>query len=156
MLPADPSRERAQTAVEEIWHDGRVLGLLVSHRFDGPGVNFFTPGEFSQQLAYMRHPAGKTIEPHVHNPVRREVLYTQEVLFIKKGRLRVDFYDRERRYLKSRVLDAGDVILLIEGGHGFEVLDEVEMIEVKQGPYVGDQDKTRFVGVSANKISFDD
>jgi mannose-6-phosphate isomerase-like protein (cupin superfamily) len=93
------------------------------------------------------------IEPHVHNPVPREVHYTQEVLFIKRGRLRVDFYSEQQAYLESRVLEAGDVILLITGGHGFEVLEEVEMFEVKQGPYVGEQDKTRFELVSGGEIA---
>jgi mannose-6-phosphate isomerase-like protein (cupin superfamily) len=96
----------------------------------------------------MRHPTGRVIEPHVHNPVRREVHYTQEVLLIKKGRLRVDFYTESQTYLTSRVLEAGDVVLLATGGHGFEVLEEVEMIEVKQGPYAGDSDKTRFKPVA--------
>nr|WP_258560849.1 hypothetical protein [Cylindrospermopsis raciborskii] len=91
---------------------------------------------------------GKIIQPHVHNPVPREVIYTQEVLFIKRGKLRVDFYNDQQEYLESRVLQTGDVILLITGGHGFEVLEEIEMIEVKQGPYVGDKDKTRFVGIT--------
>jgi hypothetical protein len=74
------------------------------------------------------------------------------VLLIKRGRLRVDFYDDDQHYLESRILEAGDVILLATGGHGFEVLEEVEMIEVKQGPYAGDQDKTRFIGVAAERI----
>ena len=130
--------------IDKISYRGQMLALIVSHRFDKPGVNFFTPDELSQQLAYMRHPAGKVIDPHVHNPVHREVKYTQEVLFIKKGRLRVDFYDDDQHYLESRELVAGDVILLVTGGHGFEVLEELEMIEVKQGPFVGDHDKTRF------------
>jgi mannose-6-phosphate isomerase-like protein (cupin superfamily) len=95
----------------------------------------------------MHHPAGKEIPPHVHNPVPREVHFTQEVLFIKRGKLRVDFYDEDRNYLESRILEAGDTILLATGGHGFEVLEEIEMIEVKQGPYAGEQDKTRFQGL---------
>ena len=130
--------------IEEISYGGHMLALIVSHRFDKHGVHFFTPDNLSQQVAYMRHPAGKVIDPHVHNPVHREVKYTQEVLFIKRGRLRVDFYDDEQRFIESRELTAGDVILLVTGGHGFEVLDELEMIEVKQGPFVGDHDKTRF------------
>lgn len=125
---------------------GNLLAIILSHEFSRPGIHFFTPPHLSQQLAYMSHPAGKVIEPHVHNPVAREVHFTQEVLFLKRGRLRVDFYDVERRYLTSRVLGAGDVILLASGGHGFEVLEELEMVEVKQGPYTGDADKTRFVG----------
>ena len=82
----------------------------------------------------------------MHNPVERTVAYTQETLFIKRGRLRVDFFDDHQTYLESRELGAGDVVLLVRGGHGFEVLEELEMIEVKQGPYAGDHDKTRFVG----------
>jgi mannose-6-phosphate isomerase-like protein (cupin superfamily) len=142
--------------IEEIRDEGRLLALMLSNRFREPGIHFFTPSEFSQQLAFMRHPAGKLIAPHVHNPVPREVQFTQEVLFIRKGRLRVDFYDADQRYLESRTLGPGDVILLIQGGHGFEVLEEVEMIEVKQGPYVGEQDKTRFVGIDRSQVRFPD
>jgi len=130
----------------------QLLAIIVSRDFDKSGIHFFTPNDLSQQLAYMRHPAGKVIDPHVHNPVSRNVQYTQEVLFIKRGRLRVDFYDNDQQYLESRILQAGDVILLATGGHGFEVLEEIEMIEVKQGPYAGDGDKTRFDGVSAREV----
>ncbi len=129
-----------------------LMAVIIRADFHQPGIHFFTSGELSQQLAYMRHPAGKTIEPHLHKPIPREVQYTQEVLLIKRGKLRVDFYDEEQSYLDSRILHAGDVILLAVGGHGFEVLEEIEMIEVKQGPYAGDQDKQRFVGITAEKV----
>ena len=137
-----------------ITHEGKVLAMILPGTYSEPGIHFFTPPEFSQQLAYMQHPVGKQILPHVHNEVVREVLLTQEVLFIRKGRLRVDFYDDAKVYLESRVLVAGDTILLAAGGHGFEVLEELEMIEVKQGPFNGDRDKTRFepVVTSAVKI----
>ncbi|MGH9421602.1 MAG: hypothetical protein ACRD3J_16620 [Thermoanaerobaculia bacterium] len=131
----------------------QLLAVIVTRDFHEAGIHFFTPDEFSQQLAYMRHPAGKIIDPHVHNPVNRSVQYTQEVLFVKSGKLRVDFYDQQRSYLESRVLQGGDVILLAAGGHGFEVLEEVEMIEVKQGPYAGDLDKTRFSGAREDEIT---
>src|SRR5215211_4609401 len=139
--------------IETLKAGDQLLAVIVSHTFDEPGIHFFTPDDLSQQLAYMRHPVGKVIEPHIHNPVSRSVQYTQEVLFIKRGRLRVDFYDADRRYLESRILQGGDVILLAAGGHGFEVLEEIEMIEVKQGPYAGDDDKTRFDGVSAREVT---
>lgn len=135
--------------VEQITHEGRLLALIVPGDFHEPGIHFFTPGDLSQQVAYMHHPAGKIIEAHVHNPVAREVQYTQEVLFIRSGSMRVDFYTEGREYLGSRILKSGDAILLATGGHGFEVLEEVEMIEVKQGPYAGDGDKTRFAGITA-------
>lgn len=130
--------------IEIITHNAQILAYIVPNEYDQPGISFFTPNEFSQQLAYMHHPAGKVIQPHIHNPVKRDVLYTLEVLFIKKGKLRVDFYDDNKVYLESRTLKGGDTILLATGGHGFEVLEELEMLEVKQGPYAGEQDKTRF------------
>jgi hypothetical protein len=74
------------------------------------------------------------------------------VLVLKKGRLRVDFYDRQMRYVESHMLEAGDTILLATGGHGFEVIEEIEMLEIKQGPFVGESDKTRFSGVPADQI----
>jgi hypothetical protein len=83
------------------------------------------------------------------------VFYTQEALFIRKGKLRVDFYSQEQEYRTSRVLGAGDVVLLIRGGHGFEVLEDLNMVEVKQGPYAGDMDKTRFSAVLPSKLKFD-
>ena len=138
--------------IETLKAGDQLLAIIVSRDFQEPGIHFFTPNDLSQQLAYMRHPAGKVIDPHVHNPVSRNVHFTQEVLLIKSGRVRVDFYDNDRNYLESRILQTGDVILLATGGHGFEMLEETQMIEVKQGPYAGDQDKTRFTGVTADRI----
>lgn len=134
--------------IEKIVYHNQLLALIIYHDFRKIGIHFFTPGELSQQLAYMYHPKGKIIPAHVHNPVIREIQYTNEVLFIKRGKLRVDFYTNQQQYLESRILETGDVILLVTGGHGFEVLEELEMIEVKQGPYLGDQDKTRFTGIT--------
>ncbi len=92
----------------------------------------------------MHHKAGKKIKPHVHNAVKREVHFTQEVLLLKKGKLRVDIFRKDRSHLCTHTLSAGDVILLAGGGHGFEVIEDIEMIEVKQGPYSGDLDKAHF------------
>lgn len=131
--------------LEKINYKDQHLAIIIYDNFDEPGIHFFTSNEQSQQLAFMNHPKGKMIDPHVHNPVDREVQYTQEVLFIKSGKLRVDFYTDDQEYLESRILSKGDVILLITGGHGFEVIEDLQMFEVKQGPYAGDKDKTRFL-----------
>ena len=139
--------------IETIAHGEEIVALIISHRFSAPGVHFVTPDDFSQQLAFMCHPAGKVIVPHTHNVVQRSVTQTQEALFVRRGKIRVDFYDRSQNYLDSRILDAGDVILLASGGHGFEFLEESEVIEVKQGPYLGEMDKTRFDGVSNAQIN---
>lgn len=138
--------------IEEIKIINEIIAIIIRRDFSKQGIHFFTADEFSQQLAYMHHPKGKIIEPHVHNAVSREVQYTLEVLFLKKGKLRVDFYDKNRTYLESRILEGGDVILLATGGHGFEVLEDIEMFEVKQGPYAGGLDKTRFEGITKDKI----
>jgi hypothetical protein len=133
-----------------------TLAIILGHGHHGSGIEFFTPSEFSQQLAYMNRPRGYVIAPHVHNPVLRQVQYTKEVLLIKSGRVRVDFYNDAQAYLESRILEAGDVILLAFGGHGFEMLEAAEIIEVKQGPYAGETDKQRFAPVPVELLKFVD
>lgn len=132
----------------------KLLAIVVTSGYTCEGVNFLTPNEYSQQVAYMNHPAGKKIDAHIHNLVHRNVVLTQEVLFIKKGKLRVDFYDDYEDYQESIILGMGDAILLVSGGHGFTILEEVEMIEVKQGPYSGDMDKKRFGGINDDEVIY--
>ena len=132
----------------------KLLAMIIKNDYVCEGVDFITPDEYSQQVAYMHHPAGKVIDAHVHNLVHRNIVLTQEVLFIKKGKLRVDFYDDYEDYLESVILEAGDVILLVSGGHGFKILEETEMIEVKQGPYSGEADKKRFTGIVEDAVVY--
>ena len=135
--------------INRITHQDKELALIIRHTFQKEGIEFLTPSTYSQQIGYMKRPAGYVIAPHVHNPVMREVQFTKEVLFIKSGKLRADFYSDDQTYLESTILNAGDVILLAFGGHGFEMLEPTEIIEVKQGPYAGDADKTRFAGIAS-------
>lgn len=140
--------------VEEVKKKNKLLAMIIRNDYSCEGVDFITPNEYSQQVAYMHHPTGKMIDAHVHNMVHRNVVLTQEVLFIKKGILRIDFYDDYEDYLESKELHAGDIILLISGGHGFHVIEEVEMVEVKQGPYAGENDKKRFGGIKENEVIY--
>ena len=142
--------------IENVLHEGRTLAVVLRTNYHADGIEFFTPNDFSQQLGYMNRPQGYVIPPHVHNPLAREVRFTKEVLFIKSGKVRVDFYDDDQKYLESRLLESGDVILLAFGGHGFEMLEPTEMIEVKQGPYAGEADKTRFEPISADQVRLKD
>ncbi|SDG41933.1 hypothetical protein SAMN05421827_106153 [Pedobacter terrae] len=130
--------------IDNIENHGLLLAIIIKANYKKEGISFFTPGDFSQQLGYMNRAKGYIIEPHVHNLVERKVTLTQEVLYIKSGKVRVDFYSDERTYLESRIVETGDVILLAAGGHGFEILEDTEIIEIKQGPYCGDEDKVRF------------
>jgi len=138
--------------IEEICDGETVFALIMRSQYKASGIQFLTPDSYSQQLGYMNRPQGYIIKPHVHNLVSREVHYTNEVLLIKSGRVRVDFYDSGQQYRESRVLESGDIILLIVGGHGFEMLEASEIIEVKQGPYVGEHDKVRFEPVTTDLV----
>lgn len=138
--------------IVEVKHQNKLYAIIIPNDYSDPGIKFFTPNDFSQQLAFMKHPSGKVIQPHVHNPVERTVHFTKEVLFIRSGKLRIDFYDELKNYLESYILQTGDVILLSEGGHGIEIIEETEMIEVKQGPYAGEEDKVRFLPDNKKKI----
>lgn len=138
--------------IERIVHGERLLAIIVRRDFREPGVNFFTREESSLQVAVMCHPKSKVIEPHVHNSYPRRVEDTQEALVLRSGKLRVDFYDDRESYLESRVLEGGDVVVLVSGAHGFEVLEDVEMIEAKTGPYLRDEDKRRIPHVPAERV----
>lgn len=109
--------------IKTIVYNNQQFAIIIKNSYKKEGVEFFTPNDYSQQLAYMAHKKGKKIDAHVHNKVTRDVHLTQEVLVIRKGKLRVDFYTQEKQYVESIVLESGDVILLAGGGHGFEVLE---------------------------------
>ncbi len=138
--------------IERIKHSKQLLAIIIRSNYKKEGIEFFTTDDFSQQLGYMNRPQGHKIIPHRHNLVVRSVSMTQEVLFIKSGKVRVDFYTDSQEYIYSKILLKGDVILLAAGGHGFEVLESAEIIEVKQGPYCGEEDKVRFNPVKSEKI----
>jgi hypothetical protein len=124
--------------------DGVLVAIVIRQSYRRDGISFFTPAEFSQQLGYMNRPAGHLVEPHVHREVHREITLTQEVLFVKSGRIRVDLFDTACKHVESKELTEGDIILLASGGHGIEMLEQTEIIEVKQGPFSSEEDKVRF------------
>jgi hypothetical protein len=124
---------------------GIQLAMVVKSSYASKNIDFLTLDSSSQQVAYMNRPKGEVIQAHIHEPVLRTSTGTQEVLYIRKGLIRVDFYESDRTYVSSMVLEAGDLMLLSTGGHGFEILEDTDMIEIKQGPFYAGSDKTRFV-----------
>lgn len=132
--------------IKTILHNENIVAIIVYKDHHAEGVEFITPQDFPLQLGSMTRPGGYTIAPHIHNPVHRETIGTQEVLFIKRGRIEIDFYSFERQYLESCVLSAGDIVLFAGAGHGINILEEAEIIEVKNGPFVSGSDKVRFEG----------
>tara|TARA_Y100000590_G_scaffold452094_1_gene594602 strand:+ start:543 stop:971 length:429 start_codon:yes stop_codon:yes gene_type:complete len=138
--------------IEKINIKGIIYAIIIKSNYSKEGIEFFTPEDFSQQLAYMKRPKGYEIKPHLHIKSLKQTTSTQEVLFIKSGKVRVDFYDNDKNYLTSRILNVGDIILLSEGGHGFNIIEEAEIIEIKQGPFDPAKDKTRFDAVKEENI----
>lgn len=133
--------------IERIRDGDTELAIILRAAPYADGIEFYTRADASLQIGRMCRPEGHVIKPHVHLPAERSVSYTQEALFVRSGRLEVNFYDAGQKYLESRELNAGDVILLMQGGHGFRMLEPSDIVEVKQGPYVGEHDKRRFTGV---------
>lgn len=134
------------TVVERITdkESGEELALIIRADFGQPGINFVTDDDSAHQLGVLNWPKRHVIDAHVHNPITRTVESTQEVLFIRSGKVRADLYSSKQLYQTSVELRSGDVIFLISGGHGFEILEDADIIEVKQGPYLGEGEKTRF------------
>jgi mannose-6-phosphate isomerase-like protein (cupin superfamily) len=134
--------------VIKIEHNGVELGAIVRSTYHNSGIGFFSEENDGLQLGYMNRPDGHVIVPHTHNKVKREVYYTEEILFIRSGEVRVDFYDDNQQYIESHMVHSGDIVILKGGGHGFKVLERADIFEVKQGPYLGAQDKVRFEPVA--------
>ena len=139
--------------IEKIIHKKKMLALIVRASYRRKkGITFFTQNESTQQFGYMKHKRNHIIKPHLHKKRLTKIYYTSEVILILKGILRVDFYNQFKKYLLSKILKPSDIIMLVSGGHGFKVLKDVEMIEVKQGPYSLSQDKEKFKYVGEKKI----
>jgi len=130
--------------IEKIFNNDLCLAIIIRSDFHSEKLEFFTSNDDSMQLGYMKKKAGETIIPHLHKIIERKIDYTKEILIIRKGILRVDFYGDDKKYIESRILGTGDILFLSEGGQGFGALEETEIFEVKQGPYLGEDDKVRF------------
>ena len=135
----------------KIESNGLELGSIVRSTYHNSGIGFFSNDNDGLQLGYMNRPDNYVIAPHTHNKIKREVYFTEEILFIRSGMVRVDFYDEKQQYVESHIARSGDIVILKAGGHGFKVIERADIFEVKQGPYLGVQDKVRFEPISDDK-----
>ncbi len=139
--------------IEKIIHKNKLFALIVSGNYrNKKGITFFTPDNATQQFGYMKHKKGHIIKPHKHLKRTTKIFTTTEVILLLKGILRVDFYNQKKKYLFSKILKKKSIILLVHGGHGFKVIKDVEMIEVKQGPFNISKDKIKFNEIDEKKI----
>jgi len=144
-------KETPKDGLEYIYSGGELIAVILRDRFSSDKIEFFTPDNLSQQLGFLPHKKGNIIQAHRHIYNKREVHFTQEVLFVKKGKVKVNLYNSRKQYISSEILEKGDIILLCGGAHGFEFLEDSILIEVKQGPYTGEEDKERFDGIEGKE-----
>lgn len=138
--------------IEYITNNNNLLAIIVRNDYKQDGLKFFTTETNTQQIGCVGHTKGTSCQAHIHNKIKREVFYTSETLIIKEGKIRADIYDDNKNYLESKILEKGDIILFIDGGHGFKFLEDTQMVEIKQGPYLSVNDKVRFEDVEENKV----
>ena len=123
--------------IEKILYKKKLFAIIIRANFKKSGINFFTKPNNSLQSGYINYKKNHIIIPHYH-PKQKKIVYdTNEVLFIKNGKIRIDFFEEKNleKKLKSKILYKGDIVHILKGGHGFKVLNDVEMVEIKQGPY---------------------
>mgnify|MGYP001266983050 CR=1 FL=1 len=139
--------------IEKIKYKKKLFALIVRGKYRGKkGISFFTDNKAIQQFGYMNHKTNHIIKPHLHRKQTRKLLHTSEVILILKGVLRVDFYNDKKIYLFSKILREKDIIMLVHGAHGFKVIKNVQMLEIKQGPYINKLDKVKFNEIDETKI----
>jgi hypothetical protein len=141
--------------IENIKYKKKLLAMIVRKSFKKKkGVTFFTPDNLNLQCGYMNHKKNYLIKPHQHLLRKNKIFYTSEVLYIIKGKLRVDFYQNKKNYLFSRIINKNEILILISGSHGFKTLSNLEMLEIKQGPFNEKSDKIKFNSVAEKNINF--
>ena len=139
--------------IEIISHKKETYAMIIrkNNQFKKKGVNFFTKNSDLIQVGFINHKKNHLINSHVHIKNRRIIDYCTEVLIIKKGKLRVTFYTKKGKNInKQKTLLTDDVIILFTGGHGFDVLENCKIIEIKQGPYNKKSDKIVFNDKKSN------
>jgi len=131
-------------SVEEIAWKGKALAYIIRAGLNPKQTTFLTPPDFKFQVGFVVYPGGGEIGRHVHRSLKRHIVGTSEVLLVKKGRCQIDIYNEERELVATRELREGDVVLMVGGGHGFRILEDTVFLEIKQGPYIGLDEKERF------------
>jgi hypothetical protein len=141
--------------ITKVFHKKKLYAMIIKNKYrNKKGITFFSPDNLPQQFGYINHVKNHIILPHQHKRRRTKVLYTTEIIIMLKGILRVDFYNSKNKYLLSKRVKKGELIFLMHGGHGFKVLKDAQMIEVKQGPFLKIKDKVKFKNIDEKMIKF--
>jgi hypothetical protein len=130
--------------VENICDGDTTIAHIVRAGHGARKTEFITDSQAKQQVGFIVYPKNGIIVRHIHRPYSRNLVGMSEVLLVRQGRVEVDFYSDQKRYLETRTLDQGDLVVLVGGGHGFRCLEDTILLEIKQGPYIGPEEKERF------------
>jgi hypothetical protein len=131
-------------SVEVISADGRPLSYIVRQRNAPEATTFVTPDDAAQQVGFIVHEAGYEVKRHYHLPLERTITGTGEVLVVRAGRCEMEVYDDDQQLVATHELVEGDVMVMVGGGHGFKMLEDTVLLEIKQGPYYGTHEKKYF------------
>jgi hypothetical protein len=130
--------------VEEVSFEGKTLMYIARVQDTPDKTTFVTPSEANLQVGYIVYPKDGEIQRHIHLPIPRSVVGTNEVLIVQKGALEIDVYTEDKRFVSTHQLNQGDIMISVNGGHGFRMQEDTVLIEIKQGPYPGVEEKERF------------
>jgi hypothetical protein len=138
--------------IKKIFYKKKILAIIIKKNFyKKKGISFVTPNHYNLQLGFMNHPKNYKIKPHLHFQKKIKRINTSEVLYLIEGKLRINFYNKKKEYLFSEIINKGETVMLINEGHGFDVLKKTILLEVKQGPYNIFLDKIKFNEKSKKK-----
>ena len=143
-VSADPAADTVSPYVEHITSHGRSLAYIISAAINPLSTTFLTPPDLKQQVGFVVYPAGGEVRRHVHRALERHLVGTSEVIIVRRGRCQIDIYNDDRELVATREIGAGDIMLMTGGGHGFKMHEDTVLLEVKQGPYTGIDEKELF------------
>jgi len=130
--------------VEHIDHNHQPLAYIIRAALKPSVTTFLTPPEFKQQVGFVVYPRGGEVKRHLHLPIKRTLVGTSEVIIVKSGQCEIDLYSDDKQLVAMRELGEGDIVLMVSGGHGFRMLEDTVLLEIKQGPFTELEEKERF------------
>ncbi len=124
--------------------DNVLTSIIIRHDYRPTGTTFVTSPDLAQQVGFVVYPQGGVIKRHIHKYVDRRNISSSEALIVRQGKLEIDIYDQHQSLVATRILETGDFVLMVSGGHGFRVIEDAILLEIKLGPYGGAEDKELF------------
>jgi len=130
--------------IEFIEKSGKTIAIIIKATYSPDKTTFISPGMHEQQVGFVVYPTQGFIRAHKHIPLERHIKNTMETLVVRKGRVEAMLYDDDQELIAERILESGDILVLVSGGHGFRILEDTVLLEIKQGPYTGLTEKEHF------------